>query len=57
MVYYWYKEKKRSLKMTPPVPLPKDFPAKYHEVMLRAMGRCVVEKHMHNPPEFEISLV
>ncbi|MBU1568303.1 MAG: OsmC family protein [Proteobacteria bacterium] len=57
MVYDWDKEKKRYPKMTLQLTLPKDFPVKYHEAILRAMDQCVVKEHIHNPPEFAISLV
>ena len=57
MTYDWDKEKKRYPKMTLQLALPKDFPAKYHEAILRAMDQCVVKEHIQNPPEFEISLV
>ena len=57
MTYDWDKEKKRYPKMTLQLTLPKDFPAKYHEAILRAMDQCVVKEHIQNPPEFEISLI
>ena len=56
MVYDWDKEKKRYPKMTLHLTLPKDFPGKYHEAILRAMDQCVVKEHILNPPEFAISL-
>ena len=56
MTYDWDKEKKRYPKMTLQLTLPKDFPVKYHEAILLAMDQCVVKEHIHNPPEFEISL-
>ena len=57
LTYDWDKEKKRYPKMTLLLTLPKDFPDKYHEAILRAMDQCVVKEHIHNPPEFAISLV
>jgi putative redox protein len=57
MTYEWDNEQKRYPKMTLRLALPKDFPAKYHEAILRAMDQCVVKEHIHKPPEFEIRLV
>ncbi|MCB1857968.1 MAG: OsmC family protein [Gammaproteobacteria bacterium] len=41
-----------SLQLT----LPREFPDKYRDGMIRAMEQCTVKKHIHNAPEFEISL-
>ena len=57
MTYDWDKEKKRYPKMTLQLEPPKDFPAKYHAAILRSMDQCVVKEHIHNPPEFKITLV
>jgi putative redox protein len=57
MNYDWDKEKKRYSKMTLQLTLPRDFPAKYHTAILRAMDQCVVKEHIQNPPEFAISLI
>jgi len=35
--------------------LPKDFPSKYKEAVIKAAGQCLVKRHMQNPPEFEIT--
>lgn len=57
MVYDWDKEKKRYPRMTLQLTLPEGFPDKYREAILRAMDQCVVKEHIHNPPDFEITLV
>ena len=57
MEYDWDKEKKRYPKMILQLTLPIDFPEKYHDAILRAMDQCVVKEHIHNPPEFVISLI
>jgi putative redox protein len=37
--------------------LPADFPQKYRAVVISAMNLCTVKKHLHQPPEFEITTV
>ena len=37
--------------------LPADFPEKYRSAVISAMNLCVVKKHLHQPPEFEITTV
>ena len=37
--------------------LPADFPEKYHSAVISAMNLCAVKKHLHQPPEFEITTV
>jgi putative redox protein len=36
--------------------VPKDFPEKYREGIIRAAGSCLVKKHMENPPKFSINV-
>ena len=57
MNYDWDKEKKRYAKMTMQLTLPDNFPAKYQTPLLRALDQCLVMEHIHNPPEFETSIV
>jgi ribosomal protein S12 methylthiotransferase accessory factor len=35
--------------------LPAGFPDKYRAAVINAMNLCTVKKHLHQPPEFEIS--
>jgi len=35
--------------------LPAGFPEKYKSAVVNAMNLCTVKKHMHQPPEFEIT--
>lgn len=35
--------------------LPEGFPKKYESAIIRSMDLCSVKKHLHNPPDFEIS--
>jgi putative redox protein len=37
--------------------VPKDFPEKYREGIVRAAGSCLVKKHMEHPPKFSINVV
>lgn len=35
--------------------LPEGFPEKYKKAIINSMELCTVKKHLHNPPEFEIT--
>ena len=35
--------------------LPAGFPQKYRSAVINAMNLCTVKKHLHQPPEFEIT--
>jgi putative redox protein len=37
--------------------LPPEFPDKYRSAIVNAMELCSVKKHLHNPPEFQITTV
>ena len=37
--------------------LPADFPEKYRAAVINAMNLCAVKKHLHQPPDFEITTV
>jgi putative redox protein len=37
--------------------LPAGFPEKYRGAVVNAVNLCAVKKHLHQPPEFEISTV
>lgn len=47
-------ETKMITKVTLDIELPRDFPEKYKEALLRAVDLCTVKKHLMNPPEFEL---
>ena len=36
------------------IQLPPDFPAKYHEALVRAADQCTVKKHLEQPPRFTV---
>jgi putative redox protein len=36
------------------IQVPPDFPAKYHESLIRSAELCAVKKHLENPPQFEV---
>lgn len=37
------------------IQLPPDFPEKYKDAVIRSADQCKVKKHLHHPPEFEIT--
>ena len=37
--------------------LPAEFPEKYRSAVISAMNLCAVKKHLHQPPEFEVTTV
>jgi len=37
--------------------LPPEFPEKYRAAVVNAMNLCAVKKHMHEPPEFNVTAV
>ncbi len=37
--------------------VPKDFPEKYHDALIRAAAHCAVKKHMETPPAIEVRTV
>jgi len=39
------------------IELPKDFPDKYRDSLIRAVDLCTVKKHIMNPPKFVIETV
>ena len=39
------------------IELPKDFPDKYKDGLLRAVDLCTVKKHILNPPKFKLEAV
>lgn len=56
MSYEWDKEQKRYPKMLIELELPDGFPDKYHSAIIKAMEQCVVKQHIHQPPEFEMTV-
>ena len=57
MSYDWDSEAKRYPKMSVQLTLPDNFPDKYKSAIVKAMNQCVVKQHIHQPPEFDISVV
>lgn len=41
-------------KVTIEIHVPKEFPEKYHEALIKTASLCAVKKHIQDPPEFEI---
>jgi ribosomal protein S12 methylthiotransferase accessory factor len=50
------REKKRLDKVTQEIHVPKDFPQKYHEALIRASKLCAVKKTMLDPPEMPVEI-
>jgi len=57
MSYEWDKEQKRYPTMAVELELPEHFPEKYRSAIIKAMNQCVVKQHIHQPPEFEITVI
>jgi ribosomal protein S12 methylthiotransferase accessory factor len=36
------------------IEVPGDFPAKYHDALIRAADQCAVKKHLEHPPAFAV---
>ena len=36
------------------IQVPPDFPAKYHDSLIRSAELCAVKKHLENPPQFDV---
>jgi putative redox protein len=45
---------KRISKLTIDIHLPKEFPEKYKQAVVKAINGCAVKIHMQHPPEFEV---
>jgi putative redox protein len=39
------------------IKVPPEFPAKYHDALIRAADQCAVKKHLEAPPRFEVRTV
>ncbi len=39
------------------IEVPPDFPAKYHDALVRAASQCAVKKHLEHPPAFDVRTV
>jgi putative redox protein len=37
------------------IQVPKSFPEKYHDSLIRSAELCAVKKHLENPPKFDIT--
>jgi ribosomal protein S12 methylthiotransferase accessory factor len=36
------------------IQVPHEFPAKYHEALVRSADQCAVKKHLEHPPMFDV---
>lgn len=36
------------------IQVPPEFPAKYHEALVRSADQCAVKKHLEHPPVFDV---
>jgi len=48
---------RRFTKFTITLQLPKEFPEKYRNSIIRSMNLCAVKKHIIDPPEFEMAAI
>ena len=39
------------------IEVPPEFPAKYHDALIRAADQCAVKKHLEHPPAFDVKTV
>ena len=39
------------------IEVPPEFPAKYHDALIRAADQCAVKKHLEQPPAFDVKTV
>ena len=39
------------------IEVPPDFPAKYHDALVRAADQCAVKRHLEHPPVFDVRTV
>ncbi len=44
-------------KITIEIQVPKDFPEKYHDALVKTASLCAVKKHIQDPPVFDIVTV
>ena len=47
-------ETRRLEKMYIDIQVPKDFPKKYHNALIRAVNLCAVKKVIYDPPHFDV---
>jgi len=57
MKYGWDSEQKRFPVMELELQLPKGFPEKYKDAIVRAIDQCVVKKHIIDPPDIQVRVV
>lgn len=57
MKYGWDSEQKRFPVMELELQLPKGFPEKYKDAIVRSMDQCVVKKHIMDPPDIQVRVV
>ena len=50
----WCERKKMHTKVMIDITLPKEFPVKYRNAVMRSVDLCSVKKHIVKPPTFEV---
>lgn len=53
----WDPIKQKIGKISLDIKVPKDFPEKYYDALVKSASMCAVKKTMQDPPEFEINTV
>ncbi len=52
---HYDEDKKLYTRITTDLTLPAEFPDRYQKALIRSMEKCFVQKHLHQPPAFEIA--
>ncbi len=50
----WDEDKKMHTQVLIRIQLPKEFPEKYKNAVIKTVNLCSVKKHIFNPPTFEV---
>lgn len=51
----WDEVKHLVSKVTMEIKLPKGFPEKYRDTLVKTAELCTVKRHLHEPPSFEVT--
>lgn len=59
LVQSWARDEqtKRLATIRITIEVPPEFPAKYHDALVRAANQCAVKKTIESPPDFEVETV
>jgi ribosomal protein S12 methylthiotransferase accessory factor len=58
LVQRWQRDEKgRVVEVKIDIEVPEEFPAKYHEALVRVANKCSVKKTVEDPPEFVVQTV